>query len=116
MRVYARRGQRMKKEQKFSAKIFWAVNAVAFAFFVALMVVATKYDLQINHALSDGDSFFADLFSIIGEYPAYVAVPVGGVIIFFNAPLFEKKYQHKNIFPLGRNFIGFFWRSRQKRQ
>lgn len=101
MRVYARRGQRMEKEQKFSAKIFWAVNAVAFAFFVALMVVATKYDLQINHALSNGDSFFADLFSIIGEYPAYVAVPVGGVIIFFNAPLFEKKYQRVLIRILG---------------
>lgn len=83
----------MEKEQRFSKKIFWVVNALAFAFFVALMAVATKYDLQINHALSDGDSFFADLFALVGEYPAYFAVPVGGVIVFFNAPLFEMKYQ-----------------------
>lgn len=83
----------MEQEQKFSKTIFWIVNAVAFAFFVALMAVATKYDLEINHALSDGDSFFADLFALIGEYPAYFAVPAGGAIVFFNAPLFNKKYQ-----------------------
>ena len=83
----------MERTHKFSKTFFWTVNAIAFAFFIALMVVATKFDLQINHALSDGDSFFADLFSLIGEYPAYFAVPVGGVIVFFNAPLFKEKYQ-----------------------
>lgn len=83
----------MEKEGRFSRIIFWIVNAIAFAFFIALMAVATKFDLQINHALSDGDSFFADLFAIIGEYPAYVAVPVGGVMVFFNAPLFIEKYK-----------------------
>ena len=83
----------MEIEKGFAKKVFWIVNAVAFAFIIALMAVATKYDLQINHALSDGDSFFADLFAIIGEYPAYFAVPVGGVIVFYNAYLPAKKWQ-----------------------
>lgn len=83
----------MEKDGRFSRKVFWAINAIACAFFIALMVVATKYDLEINHALSDGDSFFADLFAIIGEFPAYFAVPVGGVIVFFNAQNFNEKYK-----------------------
>lgn len=83
----------MKREERFSKTFFWVVNATGFAFFVALMAVATKFDLRINHALSDGDSFFADLFAIIGEFPAYFAMPVGGVIVFFNACLPTEKYQ-----------------------
>lgn len=83
----------MENKNAFSKKIFWIVNAVAFAFFIALMAVSTKYDLQINHALSDGDSFFADLFSLIGEYPAYFAMPIGGVIVFYNASVPTEKYQ-----------------------
>lgn len=91
----------MEKEGRFSRKVFWTVNAIAFAFFIALMAVATKYDLRINHALSDGDSFFADLFAIVGELPAYVAVPVGGVIVFFNACLFNEKYKRVLIRAVG---------------
>lgn len=83
----------MERNEKFSKTTFWIVNAIAFAFFVALMAVATKFDLEINHALSDGDSFFADLFAIIGEFPAYFAVPVGGVIVFYNARIPARKYQ-----------------------
>ena len=83
----------MKNEERFSKTIFWIVNAIGCAFFIALMAVATKYDLEINHALSDGDSFFADLFAIIGEFPAYVAMPVGGVIVLFNANIPKEKYQ-----------------------
>lgn len=91
----------METEGRFKRTTFWIVNAIGFAFFIALMAVATKYDLQINHALSDGDSFFADLFALIGEYPAYFAVPLGGVIVFYNAPLFEKKYQKALIKAVG---------------
>lgn len=83
----------MEREGKFSNKTFWIINALVFAFFIALMVVATMYDLKINHALSDPDSFFADLFALVGEYPAYFAVPVGGVIVFYNAPLFFEQYK-----------------------
>lgn len=83
----------MEREGKLSNKTFWIINALVFAFFIAIMVVATKYDLKINHALSDPDSFFADLFALVGEYPAYFAVPVGGVIVFYNAPLFFEQYK-----------------------
>ena len=91
----------MIQEERFSKKFFWILNAAVFACFIALMAVATKFDLQINHALSDGDSFFADLFALIGEYPAYFAVPVGGAIVFFNAPLFKKKQQRVLILIVG---------------
>ncbi len=63
-------------------------NIVALLCFVAAMAVASVYDLQISRALSDGDSFFAQFFAVFGEYPAYLVLPVAGVIISYNYDLF----------------------------
>lgn len=81
----------MTQDKAFSKRTLIAVNIAVFALFAALMAIATKFDLQISHKLSDGESFFADLFAVIGEYPAYLAVPVCGVIVFFNASLHSDK-------------------------
>ena len=74
---------------KFKSSTVIIVNAAAFLCFAALLAVASVYDLQISRALSNGDSFFAQFFAVLGEYPAYLVLPVAGVIIFYNHDLFD---------------------------
>ena len=74
---------------KFKSSTVIIVNAAAFLCFAALLAVASVYDLQISRALSDGDSFFAQFFAVFGEYPAYLVLPVAGVVIFYNHDLFD---------------------------
>ena len=74
---------------KFKRSTVIIFNAAAFVCFAALLAVASVFDLQISRVLSDGDSFFAQFFAVFGEYPAYLVLPVAGVVIFHNNDLFE---------------------------
>ena len=67
------------------------INLAAFVCFVSAMAVATVYDLRISEALSDGDGFFAMFFAVFGEYPAYLVLPLCGVIVFYNHDLFSDR-------------------------
>lgn len=49
---------------------------------IVLMVVGSLYDLQINHALSNGNSFFGAFFSVVGEWPAYGGLVIACLILF----------------------------------
>lgn len=59
--------------------------------FIALMIVATFYDLQINIALQNPNSFFGQFFAYLGETPAYIAAPIAATI-FFQAVTKENKF------------------------
>lgn len=50
---------------------------------VVLLIVAAFYDLQISHALSNSDSVYGLLFATLGEVPAYIVLPISGVILFY---------------------------------
>lgn len=50
---------------------------------VILLIVAAFYDLQISHALSNSDSVYGLLFATLGEIPAYIVLPMSGVILFY---------------------------------
>lgn len=56
-----------------------SVGAVAF---VALLLVATFYDLQINVALGNKDSVFGQVFRLFGELTGWIIVPIAGAILF----------------------------------
>lgn len=68
------------KERKISI-ISHSIIGVAL---LALLVVATFYDLQISMQLSNADSFFGALFITLGEMPAYIIMPISGVILYYN--------------------------------
>lgn len=57
------------------------VNAVIFTTALALLIIASFYDLQISHALSNGTSVFGRLFVSLAEVPAYSVLPISGVIL-----------------------------------
>lgn len=50
--------------------------------FVALLLVATFYDLQINIALGNADSLFGQFFRLWGESVGWLMIPIGGAILF----------------------------------
>ncbi len=58
----------------------WAVS------FVAILLVATFYDLQINIALANADSIFGQFFRMFGELTGWIAIPVGGTILYQACP------------------------------
>lgn len=82
---------------RFKSSVVTIVNAVAFLCFAALLVTATFYDLQISCALSDGESLFALFFAVVGELPAYLVLPVAGVIVYYNHDLYQNKYASAGI-------------------
>lgn len=50
--------------------------------FVALLLVATFYDLQISVALGNADSLFGQFFRLWGESVGWLMIPIGGAILF----------------------------------
>ena len=50
--------------------------------FVALLLVATFYDLQISVALGNADSLFGQFFRLFGEATGWIIVPLAGAILF----------------------------------
>lgn len=50
--------------------------------FVALLLVATFYDLQISVALGNADSLFGQFFRLFGEATGWIIVPFAGAVLF----------------------------------
>ncbi len=58
-----------------------AVISVAVCF-VALLIVATFYDLEISLAIGNADSVFGQFFNYLGETPAYAGMCIACVILY----------------------------------
>lgn len=85
-------------------------HSVAGAALLALLVIASFFDLKISQTIGNDDSFYGILFQIIAEYPQYLVLPVSSVIIFFNNDIFERKAQKIAIMVLGvlLGLVGWF--------
>lgn len=64
-------------------KISLISHAIVLCIAAALLIVASFYDLAINHALSNSESVYGLLFVSLGEFPAYIILPMCGVIWFY---------------------------------
>lgn len=64
-------------------KISLISHAIVLSIAAALLIVASFYDLAINHALSNAESVYGLLFVSLGEFPAYIILPMCGVIWFY---------------------------------
>lgn len=64
-------------------KISLISHAIVLSIAAALLIVASFYDLAINHALSNAESVYGLLFVSLGEFPAYIVLPMCGVIWFY---------------------------------
>lgn len=64
-------------------KISLISHAIVLSIAAALLIVASFYDLAINHALSNSESVYGLLFVTLGEFPAYIILPMCGVIWFY---------------------------------
>ena len=53
----------------------------ASAVFIALLLVATFYDLQISVALGNGDSLFGQFFRLWGEVTGWIVIPICAAIL-----------------------------------
>lgn len=54
--------------------------------FVALLIVATFYDLKINIALGDADSVYGQFFRLFGELTGWIIVPIAGAFMYQVTP------------------------------
>lgn len=50
------------------------------------------YDLALDHAIGDANNWFGILFRVVGEYPQYILIPIGGTILFYNADRINGKF------------------------
>lgn len=55
--------------------------SIAVVAFVAILLVATFFDLQINVALGNADSFYGQFFRLWGEATGWVIVPIAAAIL-----------------------------------
>lgn len=69
----------MAKDKKLSI-IFHSIAGITLT---SLLIVCAFFDLQISKALSNGNSFFGELFAVIGEWPAYFVFPICGTLLFY---------------------------------
>ena len=92
-----------------SNKISIIGHSIALVVGVALMIIASFYDLKISQAVGDQRSFFGQLFAVITEYPAYFAVPIAGVIIFYNYDVLDNKKAKIGIMIAGALVIWLGW-------
>ena len=67
-------------KKKLIGVICWAVT------FVALLLVATFYDLKINAALGNADSVYGQFFRLFGELTGWIIVPIAGAFMFQVTP------------------------------
>ncbi|MDR2267115.1 MAG: phosphatase PAP2 family protein [Christensenellaceae bacterium] len=62
----------------------WIGIAGSSLVFIALILVASFYDLAINKALYAPHTLFGQFFDKLGQLPSYIAVPFAGAIFFRN--------------------------------
>lgn len=78
--------------------------------FVALMIIATFWDLNISVAIGNADSVYGQFFNYLGEFPAWFGIPLS-FLIFYRAYQSCGKKWLKYIFLVGV-FAGFFFLAR----
>lgn len=78
--------------------------------FVALMIIATFFDLNISVAIGNADSVYGQFFNYLGEFPAWFGIPLS-FLIFYRAYQSSGKKWLKYIFLIGV-FAGFFFLAR----
>jgi membrane-associated phospholipid phosphatase len=76
--------------------------------FIAILLVATFFDLNINIALANSESVFGQFFALFGEATAWLIIPVCGVILFQAVTKDNKFKNYLKIVWLILTFIGFF--------
>lgn len=86
--------------------------SVCAAVFVALLTVATFFDLEISIAIGNADSVFGQFFDYLGETPAWLGVPVGLLILYQALQKGHKFYKWLKPVLLVLTFVGFFFYSR----
>lgn len=64
-----------------SAKTFWAVWGACFAVWVAALVIAAGWDLEVSAALTDREAALGRLVALAGEWPAWAATAFCLVIL-----------------------------------
>ena len=103
----------MTKEKKLSI----ICHSIALSIVIGLMIFlcfknsdGIYYDLAIDHALGNAQSWFGRLFMVVGEYPQYLLIPFSGTIFFYNADTFNNKTKQIifKIFGLIVIAVGFF--------
>lgn len=67
--------------------------------FIAILLVATFFDLDINIALANSESVFGQFFALFGEATAWLILPIAGVIL-FQAVTKDNKF---------RNYLKALW-------
>lgn len=81
----ARMGAREGRYMSTQAKVSVIGHSIAAAVVIALMGIASVYDLQISRAIGDPNSFFGQFFAIYAEYPSYMVAPLCATVLFYNA-------------------------------
>lgn len=98
------------QSNKKQLKISILMHSLAAIVLLSLLILASFKDLEISIAIGDQKSFFGLLFMIIAEYPQYLIMPITSVIIFYNYPNFELKWQKYSVMILGviLSLVGWF--------
>lgn len=76
--------------------------------FLALLTVATFFDLQINLAIGNGNSVFGQFFSYLGDSFAWIALPISGLILYQAVKKTNKYYKLLKALFLILTFAGFY--------
>ncbi len=82
--------------------------SICSAVFLALLAVATFFDLQINLAIGNGNSIFGQFFSYLGDSFAWIAIPISAVILYQAVKKTNKYYKLLKILFLILTFVGFY--------
>lgn len=90
-----------------SKKNILAISICA-AVFLALLTVATFFDLQINLAIGNGNSIFGQFFSYLGDSFAWIAVPICALILYQAVRKTNKYYKILKPLFLVLTFVGFY--------
>jgi len=82
----------MTKDKKISI----ICHSIALATVIGLLIFlcfknsdGVYYDLLIDQKIGNADNWFGILFMVIGEYPQYLLIPIGGTILFYNSDFFK---------------------------
>lgn len=85
---------------------------VSVAAFVALMLVATFYDLEISVAVGNASSVYGQFFNYLGETPLWLGIPVAFLILYRAVDKNNRFYKWLRPVLLLCTFVGFFFFAR----
>ena len=76
--------------------------------FVAILLVATFYDLEINKALGNADSVFGQFFRLFGELTGWIVIPFATAFLFQVTVRRNKIAVVISVFWAIATFVGWF--------